>query len=61
MLEDIAINPPTDKNDGSEQNRALLWGIIGVIFGAVVAAGVMFRGFEKMVLDNVPPPFKEEE
>ena len=61
MLEDEAINPPSDKNGGSEQNRALLWGIVGVIFGAVVAAGVMFRGFEKMVLDNVPPPFKEEE
>ena len=61
MLEDVAINPPSDKNGESEQNRALLWGIIGVIFGAVVAAGVMFRGFEKMVLDNVPPPFKEEE
>ena len=61
MLEDEAINPPSDKNEGNEQNRALLWGIVGVIFGAVVAAGVMFRGFEKMVLDNVPPPFKEEE
>ena len=61
MLEDEVINPPSDKNEGNEQNRALLWGIVGVIFGVVVAAGVMFRGFEKMVLDNVPPPFKEEE
>ena len=53
--------PIIEEDDGIEQNRALIWGVVGVIFGAVVAASIMFRGFEKRVLDNVPPPFREEE
>ena len=53
--------PIIDQDDGVEQNRALIWGVVGVIFGAVVAAGVMFRGFEKRVLDSVPPPFNDED
>ena len=53
--------PIIEEDRGVEQNRALIWGVIGVIFGAVVAASIMFRGFEKRVLDNVPPPFREEE
>ena len=53
--------PIIEEDDGIEQNRALIFGVIGVIFGVVVAASIMFRGFEKRVLDNVPPPFREEE
>ncbi len=53
--------PIIEEEEGVEQNRALIWGIVGVIFGMVVAASIMFRGFEKRVLDNVPPPFREEE
>ena len=52
---------PSVKDSKSHENRALFWGILGVIFGAIVAAGVMFRGFEKRVLGDVPPPFREEE
>ena len=54
-------DPIIEEEEGVEQNRALIWGIVGVIFGMVVAASIMFRGFEKRVLDNVPPPFREEE
>lgn len=61
-LIDFEEDVPIVEQDGDvEQNRALIWGIIGVIFGVVVGASIMFRGFEKRVLDNVPPPFREEE
>ena len=53
--------PIVEKDEGVEQNRALIWGVIGVIIGVIVAAGMLFRGFEKRVLDDVPPPFREEE
>ena len=53
---------PIDKPDlVTKQNKALVLGIIGVVLGAVVAASIMFRGFEKRVLDDVPDPFREEE
>ena len=61
LLEEPGDSSPSVKDRGGEKNRVLLWGIIGVIFGAIVAAGVMFRGFEKRVLDIVPPPFREQE
>ena len=53
--------PIIEQDESVEQNRALIWGVVGVIFGVVVAAGVMFRGFEKRVLDDVPPPFNDED
>ena len=48
-------------HDDVSQNRALLWGIFGIVTGAIVAAGFMFRGFEKKYIGEVPPPFIEEE
>lgn len=53
--------PVIEEDGGAEQNRALIWGIVGVTFGVVVAAGMMFRGFEKRVLDDVPPPFNDKD
>ncbi len=53
--------PVIEQDESVEQNRALIWGVIGVIFGSVVAASIMFRGFEKRVLDDVPPPFNDED
>tara|TARA_B100001769_G_C22096250_1_gene591456 strand:+ start:94 stop:2148 length:2055 start_codon:yes stop_codon:yes gene_type:complete len=61
LIDSPEDSPSVDQDDSVEQNRALLWGIIGVVLGVIVAAGVMFRGFEKRVLDSVPPPFREEE
>ena len=61
FLEEPVDSTPSVKDSKSHENRALFWGILGVIFGAIVAAGVMFRGFEKRVLGDVPPPFREEE
>ena len=49
------------ERDDVSQNRALLWGIFGIVTGVIVAAGFMFRGFEKKYIDEVPPPFIEEE
>ena len=61
-LLDGADVSPTDGESGlSEQNRALIWGVMGVVIGTIVAAGVMFRRFEQGVLDVAPPPFREEE
>ena len=53
----------SDGGGGDEvsQNRALLWGIFGIVTGAIVAAGFMFRGFERKYIGDVPPPFIEEE
>lgn len=61
LIDNPEDSPSVDQDERVEQNRALLWGIIGVVLGVIVAAGVMFRGFERRVLDGVPPPFREEE
>ena len=61
MLEDEEEVSPSDQGGETEENRALFWGIVGVVIGAIVAAGIMFRRFENRVLDNVPAPFREEE
>jgi len=61
LIDNPEDSPSVDQDEKVEQNRALLWGIIGVVLGVIVAAGVMFRGFERRVLDGVPPPFREEE
>ena len=53
--------PVAEQDDDVGQNRALIWGVVGVVFGVIVAAGMLFRGFEKHILDDVPPPFREEE
>ena len=61
LLEEEPPRQEITTDDTVEQNRAFLWGVIGVVLGAIVAAGVMFRRFENRVLDGVPPPFVEEE
>lgn len=61
LLDDLNEEPVIVKEGETEQNRVLLWGIFGVIGGVIVAAGVMFRGFEKRIFSEVPPPFREEE
>ena len=55
------VNRIRDDNSESHQNRALFWGIFGVVLGAIVAASIMFRRFEKEVFDQVKSPFIEEE
>ena len=44
-----------------QQNQSLFLGILGVITGVVVAASVMFSRFERGDLNEVKPPFREEE
>ncbi|RJV01331.1 MAG: hypothetical protein DWC06_03205 [Candidatus Poseidoniales archaeon] len=61
LLEEEPPRQEITTDDTVEQNRVFLWGVIGVVLGAIVAAGVMFRRFENRVLDGVPPPFVEEE
>ena len=61
MLEEEGEAPPSDQGSETEGNRALFWGVGGVVIGAIVAAGIMFRKFEDRVLDKVPSPFREEE
>jgi len=61
MLEDDDESPLVKTTGETEQNRTLILGVIGVILGAIVAAGIMFRGFENRVFSDVPPPFREEE
>ncbi len=61
MLEEEGETPPSDQGGETEENRALFLGVVGVVIGAIVAAGIMFRRFENRVLDKVPAPFREEE
>ena len=55
------VNRIRDDNLESHQNSALLWGVFGVVLGAIVAASIMFRRFENEVFDQVKSPFIEEE
>jgi len=45
----------------SHNNRALLWGIFGVVLGVIVAASVMFKRLEHEIFNDVKSPFIEEE
>ena len=61
LLDDLEEQPQIIKEGKTEQNRVLIWGVFGIVVGAIVAAGVMFRGFERRVFSEVPSPFSEEE
>lgn len=61
LLDDLKEESVITKEGETEQNRVLLWGVFGVVVGVIVAAGVMFRGFERRVFSEVPSPFREEE
>jgi len=61
MIEDFDVSPVIEKDEGEKKNYTFVLGIVGVIFGTLVGASIMFRKFENLVLDDVPSPFKEEE
>ena len=61
MIEDFDPSPVIEKDEGEKKNYTFVLGIVGVIFGALVGASIMFRKFELLVLGDVPSPFKEEE
>ena len=52
---------PDDEVLKNKQNDTLLWGILGVVIGALVAASVMFRGGRDNWREDVKSPFREEE
>jgi len=61
MIEDFDVSPVIEKDEGEKKNYTFVLGIVGVIFGTLVGASIMFRKFENLVLGDVPSPFKEEE
>jgi len=61
MIEDFDVSPVIEKDEGEKKNYTFVLGIVGVIFGTLVGASIMFRKFELLVLGDVPSPFKEEE
>ncbi|MDP6870100.1 MAG: S8 family serine peptidase [Candidatus Poseidoniaceae archaeon] len=61
QFENNGILPSTPSQSTSGQNRVLMWSVVGIIVGALVAASVAFRRYEKWVFDSPPPPFVEEE
>ena len=61
FFDDLDERPPKIKEVNTEQNRAFFWGVVGVVLGVIVAAGIMFRGFENRVFSEVTSPFREEE
>ena len=52
---------PNEDIRENKRNDAFLLGILGVVFGALVAASVMFRRFRFDLSEGVKPPFREEE
>ena len=55
------FNISDEQKSPTHQNRALLWGIFGVVLGVIIAASVMFRRLENDVFEDLKPPFIEEE
>ena len=55
------VRVPGEEIMENKQNDTLLWGILGVIIGALVAASVMFRGSGANWQEDVKSPFREEE
>ena len=52
---------PNEDIRENKRNDVFLLGILGVVFGALVAASVMFRRFRFDFSEGVKPPFREEE
>ena len=61
MLDEPVISPTIQDASETEHKRVLLWGIIGVAVGMIMAAGIMFRRFETNIESGPLPPFREEE
>ena len=61
LLEEPVVSLPVEESSDVGDNRALIWGIMGVVAGVIVATSVMFRGNESVISKWVLPPFREEE
>ena len=61
LLEEPVVSPPMEESGEVEDNRALIWGVLGIVTGVVVATSVMFRGSKNTFVEGVLPPFREEE
>ena len=61
LLEEPVVSPPMEESDGVRDNRTLIWGVLGIVTGVVVATSVMFRRRESVISEWVLPPFREEE
>ena len=61
FLENNSIPLENNTITKSGQNRALLWGVLGVITGVLFTISIAFRALEKRVFENVGDPFLEQE
>ena len=61
FLENNSIPLENNTITKSGQNRALLWGVLGVITGVLFTISIAFRALEKRVFENIPDPFLEQE
>ena len=61
LLEEPVVSPPMEESDDVGDNRTLIWGVLGIVAGVVVATSVMFRRRESVISEWVLPPFREEE
>ena len=61
LLEEAVVSPPMEESDSVRDNRSLIWGVLGIVAGVVVATSVMFRTRKNTISELVLPPFREEE
>lgn len=61
VFEEPDVWQPDIESKENKENNTLLWGILGVAFGALVAASVMFRRGVIDLSKGVKSPFREEE
>ncbi|HIF45764.1 MAG TPA: hypothetical protein EYQ73_03080 [Candidatus Poseidoniales archaeon] len=60
-LENKSIPPQNNTITKSSDNRALFWGIFGIVAGVLFMTSITFRALERKVFQDVPDPFLEQE
>ena len=55
------VSQPMEESNDVSNNRAILWGVLGITIGVIVATSVRFRAPPDNRIGGVLSPFREEE